>query len=183
MKKDIVLWMRIMIFLDNSEEIHKIIRIVSSRECDWIVEKNSRVFSFSFLSLFQRKGKTAEQNHTQIKNKRESEMEKWKKKGERIHKKVNDQRDIKKRNRLHIKKWKKDNKDSNRILIKNNRNLSKEKTNENQLKRGPFQFQRVFHLPLVPSSFFPRDREHASPSAYRRKRDPSWFSSAWPFCH
>ena len=76
MKKDIVLWMRIMIFLDNSEEIHKIIRIVSSRECDWIVEKNSRVFSFSFLSLFQRKGKTTEQNHTQIKNKRESEMEK-----------------------------------------------------------------------------------------------------------
>lgn len=29
-----------------------------------------------------------------------------KKKGERIHKKVNDQRDIKKRNRLHIKKMK-----------------------------------------------------------------------------
>ena len=51
MKKDIVLWMRIMIFLDNSEEIHKIIRIVSSREFDWIIEKNSRVFCFFTLII------------------------------------------------------------------------------------------------------------------------------------
>lgn len=56
MKKDIVFWMRIMIFLDKSEEIYKIIRIVSSREFDWIVEKNSRVF-VSLLSLLKRKGK------------------------------------------------------------------------------------------------------------------------------
>ena len=55
MKKDIVFWMRIMIFLDKSEEIYKIIRIVSSREFDWIIEKNSRVFRFPFIIEKERK--------------------------------------------------------------------------------------------------------------------------------
>lgn len=105
MKKDIVFWMRIMIFLDKSEEIHKIIRIVSSREFDWIIEKNSRVFCF--FTLIIEKERKRLRNKT-IRKLNIKEKAKWKneKKGERIHKKVNDQRDIKKRNRLHIKKMK-----------------------------------------------------------------------------
>lgn len=75
MKKDIVFWMRIMIFLDKSEEIYKIIRIVSSREFDWIVEKNSRVFCFFTLIIEKERKRLRNKTIRKLKIK---EKAKWK---------------------------------------------------------------------------------------------------------